>query len=130
VVRTDGSTRFRRSGDAVSFAALRVGQFVEVEGHALRDGSVQASKVGIEDGPGSDDNGGGGEVEFTGRVDSIAPPSLVVSGRLVVTDASTRVERGGSTIALSSIKAGDRVEVEGTPRSDGSVRAKKVKLED
>jgi hypothetical protein len=47
----------------------------------------------------------------------------------VVTDASTRVERGGSTIALSSIKAGDRVEVEGT-QSGGSVRAKKVKLED
>lgn len=131
LVRTDGSTRFRRSGNVVGFGALQVGQFVEVEGAALRDGSVQASKVGIEDGPGDDDNGSGqGEVEFTGRVDSIAPPSLVVSGRLVVTDASTRVERGGSAIALSSIKAGDRVEVEGTQRSDGSVRAKKVKLED
>ena len=129
LVRTDGSTRFRRSGNAVTFAALQVGQSVEVEGISQRDGSVQASKVGIEDGP----NGGGGaesEIRFTGRVDSIAPPSLVVAGRLVITDSSTRIERRGDPISLSSIKAGDRVEVEGTQRSDGSVRAKKVSLED
>lgn len=128
MVRTDGSTRFRRSGNTVTFGALQVGQFVEVEGVTLRDGSVQAGKVGIEDGP-----GGGGvesEVEFTGRVDSVTPPSLRVAGRLVATDSATRIERGGDPIALTSIKAGDLVQVEGAQQSDGSVRAKKVKLED
>jgi hypothetical protein len=127
LVRTDGSTRFRRSGNTVTFAALQVGQSVEVEGTTQRDGSVQASKVGIEDGPGG---GVQGEVEFTGRVDSVTPPTLRVAGRLVTTDSGTRIERGGDPIALSSIKAGDLVEVEGAPQSDGSVRAKKVKLED
>lgn len=131
LVRTDGSTRIRRSGNAVPFSALAVGQSVEVEGAPNRDGSVQATRIGIEDGP-NDDNGRGGEAEteFTGRVDSVTPPTLRVSGRLVVTDGSTRIERRGDAIALGAIHAGDTVEVEGTQLSDGSVRAKKVKLED
>ena len=127
LVRTDGSTRFRRSGNAISFGAFAVGQLVEVEGVVLRDGSVQASKVGLEDG--ADDNGGVEDnVEFTGRVDSVTPPSLVVAGRLVITDGSTRIERGGSAIALASIKTGDRVEIEEHRPLSREKRWKVVKL--
>jgi hypothetical protein len=133
-VRTNGSTRVRRSGNAVPFASLAVGMLVEVEGVPQRDGSVLATKIGIEDGPANGGGNGGGtvgaEIEFTGRAESVTPPTLIVAGRQVTTDGSTRIERGGDTIALSSIRAGDLVEVEGFTQADGSVRAKKVKLED
>jgi len=106
---------------------------VEVEGAPQRDGSVLATKIGSEDEPANGGgNGGtvGAEVEFTGRAESVTPPTLRVAGRLVTTDGATRIERGGDAIALSAIRAGDLVEVEGFAPADGSVRAKKVKLED
>jgi hypothetical protein len=55
----------------------------------------------------------------------------VVGGQSGATDSSTRVlDRGNNPIALSALKVGDRVEVEGVKRSDGSVLASKIKLQD
>ena len=72
----------------------------------------------------------GGEVEFTGRVQSITPPSLTVAGRTVWTDASTRIKRDDRTIALTDLRVGDLVEVEGRRQADGSILARKIKVED
>jgi hypothetical protein len=55
----------------------------------------------------------------------------VVGGRTVRVDASTRLlDRSNRPIALSGFKAGDLVEAEGYPQTDGSLLANMVKLED
>ena len=78
-----------------------------------------------------DEHEGEGEVELKGKVDSVGTDSLVVAGRTVHVDASTRLlDSKGMPIPLSGFKQGDFVEVEGTSQSDGSVLATKVKLED
>ena len=47
-----------------------------------------------------------------------------------MTDSGTRLlDRNNNPIAIGAFKGGDMVEVEGTNRSDGSVLAKKIKLQ-
>jgi Domain of unknown function (DUF5666)/Carboxypeptidase regulatory-like domain len=77
-----------------------------------------------------DDDDNGEEVEFRGAVQSVTPPDLRVAGRAVHTDGNTRILRKGQRIGLSDIKVGATVEVEGQRRADGSVLARKIKLED
>jgi hypothetical protein len=72
-----------------------------------------------------------GEVEFEGKVDSVGASSLVVDGRMVhVNDLTRLLDEKGMPIPLSAFQPGDLVEVEGTAQSDGSVLARKIKLED
>ncbi len=80
--------------------------------------------------PTPDDDDNGQEVEFRGAVQSVTPPDLRVAGRTVHTDGSTRILRKDQRIGLSDIKVGATVEVEGQRRADGSVLARKIKLED
>lgn len=132
LVRTSGSTSIQDSGKSVPFSSLRAGQLVEVEGTAQADGSVLARQIHIEDDgndDGNDDNGM--QLKFTGAIQSIAPPSLKVAGRTVVTNGSTQVlDHQNNPIPLGALQVGQTVEVEGTQQANGSVLAKKVKLED
>jgi hypothetical protein len=75
--------------------------------------------------PGDD----GEEDEFQGAVESISPPDLTVAGRLVHTDAGTDIKKHGDHITLADIQVGDLVEVEGALQADGSVLARKVRVE-
>ena len=77
----------------------------------------------------SDDDDG--EMELRGFVESTGVSSLIVSGRTVTVDEMTEIlGRQNQPIALSDIATGAFVEVEGWMQADGSVLAKKVKLED
>jgi len=123
-----------RNNAAMRFSELKVGQTVEVEGTNQSDGRLYARKVKREDGA-ADDKGGGGaddtgaSVNFVGSISSVSP--LVVGGQSVATDSSTRIlDRKNNPIQLSALKAGDKVEVEGVKRSDGSVLASKIKQQD
>ncbi len=70
------------------------------------------------------------EVEFKGVIESIdvKAKTLVVSGVKVITSASTEIERADERIALSDLKVGERVEVEGVLQSDGSVLAREIEV--
>lgn len=125
-VLTSAATRIRRGDHTISLGDLKVGDKVEVEGTQQADGGLLASQIRLED----DEDENEAEVEFKGRIDSISPPTLVVSGRLVVTNGSTRIRRGDKTVALADLKKGEKVEVEGTRQANGSVLASKVKVED
>jgi hypothetical protein len=138
-VSTDGLTQFLDRNNAASrLSDLRVGQAVEIEGTTQADGSLYARKVKQEDGAG-DGRGGGGNgggaddngasVNFVGSISSVSP--LVVGGQAVATDSATRVlDRKNNPISLSALKTGDKVEIEGVKRSDGSVLASKIKQQD
>lgn len=127
-VVVNGSTQILgRNNEAITLAALKAGDSVEVEGRAQADGSVVATKVKLEDGAAA--GGGEQEVKVTGRIESTSP--LRVAGRAIVTNAATRVlDKKGATISLATLKAGDSVEVEGVSQADGSVLASKIKLDD
>lgn len=127
LVQTDGLTEILgRSNSKIAFSALRVGDVVEIEGTSQSDGSVYARKVKLEDGATEAPES---EVNFVGSIQSLAP--LNVGGRAVSTDDSTRIlDRKNNPIPFSSLKVGDKLEVEGTSRGDGSVLAKKLKLQD
>jgi hypothetical protein len=125
-VTVDGMTELLgRQNDRVALSAITVGSFVEVEGWLQPDGSVLARKVKLED-DGEDE---ADEVEFTGPIQGLSP--LTVAGRVVTTNGSTRVlDDDNNPIGLSGLAVGMTVEVEGWSQADGSVLAKKIKLED
>jgi hypothetical protein len=125
-VATDGSTRIRRKGQTIPFGDLKVGQTVEVEGQTQANGSILAKSITVED----DEPENEAEVSFTGTIQSISGSTLMVAGKTVATDGNTRIRRKGDTIAFSDLKVGDKVEVEGTQRADGTILAKKISLED
>jgi len=73
------------------------------------------------------------EAELRGAIQAINPGAgtLMVAGRNVVTNASTRIiGRHDAVLTLKDLKVGDTVEVEGAAQADQSVLARKVKLED
>ena len=126
-VMIDSSTQvLDRQNNPIAIGALNAGGLVQVEGVSQSDGSILAKKIKIEDG---DDHAAENEVDFFGSITSLSP--LFVASRMVITDSSTRLLDGkNDPLAMGAFKAGDMVEVEGTSRSDGSVLAKKIKLED
>lgn len=130
VVRTDGLTRFLgRRNEPVSLADLRVGDTVEVEGSSQSDGSVYARKVKLEDADDNEAPQNEDEVQFTGGIESLNP--FRVAGRLVAVDGGTQIlDHRNGAIPFSALHVGNTVEVEGTGRADGSVLARKIKLED
>ena len=127
VFLVNGDTRIKRDGQTIPLSALKQGDKVEVEGITQADGSVLATKIKVED---EDENENENEVEFKGTIESITPPTLMVSGRKVVTNGSTRIRRGDKTVALTDLKPQEKVEVEGTMQADNSVLASKIKVED
>ena len=127
-VVTDGSTQLLdRQNAPIAMSAFKVGGMVEVEGTSRADGSVLAKKIKQQDAGGNDDPAGT-PVNFVGAVTSLSP--FAVAGRTVVTDGSTQLlDRQNAPIAMSAFKVGGMVEVEGTSRADGSVLAKKIKMQ-
>ncbi len=80
----------------------------------------------------SDEDDQDHETELKGAIQSIdlATSSLMVAGRKVVTNATTRiVGEHDATLALKDLKVGEKVEVEGTSQADQSVLARKIEVE-
>lgn len=131
---TDGAGRFSLSGVPSGRVELRfqgsgVDARLEVDG--LQPGQTLSLTVRVSGSSASKVDDSGGEVELRARVESVGVTSLVVGGRTVLVSASTQVlDRSNLPIPLSAIRVGDFVEAEGYPQADGSVLAKKVKLED
>jgi hypothetical protein len=127
-VTTNADTRIM-SGDEtrVSLSTLKVGATVEVQGTTQADMSVLAKTIQLQESQGDD----GGEVELKGKIQSIntAAGTLVVAGKTVATDSSTRIKRGDTSLTLKDLKVNDSVEVQGTSRADGTILAKHINLE-
>lgn len=126
-VRTSVATVVRRSSNEVGLAALVVGQSLQVKGLARADGSVEASRLTIED------EAPAVEIEFEGTLTSMAgsAPSLTltVGGRSVTTSAETVVRRSGDVLGFGALAVGQRLQVVG--RAQGSaVAATRLTIED
>src|SRR5207248_1892632 len=137
------NTRFRRGA---TFADLKVGDRVAVQGALQADGTVLASIVRDLD---QED---ARVVELEGAITAITPPDrLVVAGVTVVVNADTRIEGEGihrgpashgtrptprdggvdddDDLTFADLAVGDEVEVEGLAQADGSVLALRIEVE-
>jgi len=155
-VVTTPATEIKRGDTKIPLTALRIGETVKVEGTLEADGSVTAREIkaaglapqptptpGATPTPGpaptpgptpspsptpDDDDDDDEELEFTGIIQSITPPSLRVSERSVLTDGRTEFKGEGRIHSLLDLRVGDTVEVEGTLMADGStVLASEIK---
>src|SRR5712692_11237925 len=119
-VDTDANTRIEEREDMpLTLADLKVGDVVRVEGTLQAGGKVLAREIERLTPPGLN------EVLLRGMVSSVDPSksSFTVSGLTVSTDASTKLV---GIATLADLKMGDRVLVQGTLQSDGSVLARLV----
>jgi hypothetical protein len=66
------------------------------------------------------------ETFFTGTLEQVAPPRLVVSGRPVDASQIRKVWRGDRRIQLEDLAVGEKVKVWGTMRGDGVLLAEEI----
>jgi len=100
-----------------------VGAIVEVKGVLRPDGSVDATRIEVEQAaPGAHC------IEFQGVIESLPSTTgfvgdWIVSGRTVHVNSITRIETEGGPVAV-----GARVEIEGCERADGSIDANEIEV--
>ncbi len=129
-----------RNGRRAALEHLEVGEKLKVWGTQRADGGVVAEEIEVRSSSSSTPPPGNGEkVSFKGKVESISftastvhaspnghYPTLVVAGRKVKTDGSTRFKWSDSThLDPREIKVGDRARVEGR-KKNGHVLASKL----
>jgi Domain of unknown function (DUF5666)/Carboxypeptidase regulatory-like domain len=119
-VTTDASTRIDDRGTSIALSDLHAGDVVRVEGTLQTGGKVLAREIDRLPPPAA------AAVLLRGAVGSIdtAKSTFTVSGLTIATDASTRF--AGGAASLADLKVGDRVLVQGTVQSDGTVKARLV----
>jgi hypothetical protein len=133
--QTDSAGQFELHGVPngrvrLRFEAAQVQAELEIEG--LEDGHAMNVEVHVSaDGAFlADTDDHRGETSLRGRIDAVNGTRLQVQGHVVQTDGLTQfVGRRDEAIGFGALKLGDSVEIEGTSQADGSVLAKKIKLE-
>jgi hypothetical protein len=133
LVKGDATTAFFGDGDKPdTFADLKDGVRVEVKGQQ-RNGFVHATRIHVNDGgettPPEDTSA---SIQGTLKTLAGAPPSLVltVNSTTVRTSASTTVKRRGDFQTLETLRLGQTLHVVGTRRSDGSIDARLIEIDD
>lgn len=114
-VNVSATTRIETEG-----AAPAVGAAVEAKGALLGDGSVNATKIEVEN--------RAGQFEFKGTIESLpASINLIgdwrVGGRTIRVLPSTKIERKYGTVAIGAF-----VEIYGTLLGDTSINAAKIEV--
>ncbi|HKC60678.1 MAG TPA: DUF5666 domain-containing protein [Myxococcales bacterium] len=118
-IDTDANTRIEDHEVDLKLSDLKVGDIVRVEGQLQAGGKVLAEEIELLVPAGT------AEVLLRGTVDSVDPKGafFTVSGLKIVTNSSTKL---ANIAAVTDLKMGDRVLVQGTLQSDGSVLARLV----
>ena len=134
--QTDSAGQFELRGVPSGRARLHFeapGIQAELEIEGLEDGHALTIEVHVS-GDGaflSNTDDRRAETSLRGPIEAISGRRLQVQGRVVQTDGLTQfLGRGNEPVSLADLKVGDSVEIEGASQSDGSVYARKVKLED
>jgi hypothetical protein len=120
-IKTTAQTTF--SGGACT--DVKSGVKVDAKGTRQTDGSITAQSVRLE----MESGGGDTEMDVDGLVAGLSGscPALtfMVNATTVKTDATTQFKNG----ACADVKAGVKVEAEGTRQTDGSLLARSVSVE-
>jgi uncharacterized protein DUF5666 len=111
-ITVSATTTIGHGSTPMTLASIHVGDRVEVHGMATSATTIAATKIEVETEaaePGEDQ-----EAEVDGTVTAVGANSLTVGTRMVSVVATTRIVSDGTSVALSSIHVGDRVEAKGT----------------
>jgi hypothetical protein len=118
IVHVSPATRIEQEHGPVA-----VGAFVEVEGTAREDGSLDAREIEVE----SNVAGGDGRDELKGRIEQLPVGGLLgdwlVGGRTVRVTSATQIDQEHGPVAIGAF-----VEVKGASQPDGSILASKVEV--
>lgn len=103
--------------------AAAVGATVKVEGLTRADNSVDAREINVKVAAQNDDG-----LKFKGTIESLpGTPGFTgdwrVGGRTIHVSSPTRIETEDGPVAIGAF-----VEIEGTPRADGSMDASKIEV--
>src|SRR5262249_6601644 len=118
-IDTDANTKIEDHDADLKLSDLKVGDIVRAEGQLQAEGKVLGEEIERLAPAGS------AAVLLRGVVDSVdaTKGSFTVSGLKVATDTSTKF---ANVTGVGDLKAGDRVLVQGTLQTDGSVLARLV----
>ncbi len=112
-------------GLEVTFDQLKVGMFVEVEGHFIGTDSLVADEIELEE-PDFDN-----ELEFSGHIDSVLVDEIVINNRHIRVTNATLIElRNDQPGSFSDLTVGLFVEVKAAIAEDGLLTALRIKVED
>ncbi len=123
-VRVTNTTIFLNEQDLpITFADLRLNDFVEVRAQLLTDSILVALRVKREDNPSN-------EVEFTGSLNVLSFSALIVGNLVVRVDAATvYVDHNNLPLAITDLHLGMVVEVQAQRQNDGSLLAVRVQVQ-
>ena len=127
LVRGDATTAILGSSNHTrAFTDLTNGSVVEVKG-VQRNGFVQASRIRVE-GPDADagDHGGQAEAEAEGTLGAVSGTCPMIASSVGATKFTTGASTRFDGAACAAFKPGDRVEVKGTRKTDGSIAAARL----
>ena len=128
---TDATGRFSFAGLAPGDATLRFrgsGFDVSVRIPGLKDKQTLQITVRITEHGCEVRRGKSNEITVVGAIDKVGTSSITISGLEIATDANTKIEDHDANLALSDLKAGDIVRVEGTLQAEGKVLAQEIEL--
>ena len=133
LLKGDTSTTFFGDGDRTdAFADLKNGLRVEVKGQQ-QNGFVYAVSIHINapDAPTTPPEDTSASIEGILKTIGGAPPSLslTVDSTKVQTSSSTTVKRRGDVQTLAALAVGQTLHVIGTRRSDGSIDAREIDID-
>jgi hypothetical protein len=133
VTAVDVDGQFVLSGVPVGTATLRFGGAgvdARVDVPGLKDGFVTSITVQLQGGSarlaGMPNCTPTAEAAFSGVLEQVTGPDLVVGGRRVDASQVKKVWRDGRRIALSELEVGEVLKVWGTLRGDGTVVAEEI----
>lgn len=119
------TTDIRKGNTPVTAAELLPGTRVHVKAATAADGVKTATRVIVQ-------NVKNSGVKVNGQVTAVSATGLTVqtetSSVTIATDASTRIVKKKAAIALTDIRAGDRVKVDGTPAGENVVLAREIEV--
>lgn len=126
----DGSATLRFEGTGVD-ARLTIGGLVDGQVLTITVAVAGSSATLISTALGPGDSNGpvptpGPSVEFSGLIESLTPPSLVVAGKTAITGATTLYKGPGNTRSLADLSVGNTVRVEGMLNASGIVFAREI----
>jgi len=127
-VNVDSNTVIREKGQVIQLSAVNVGDQVEAVGTSVDAHTILAQRINVEV-PETE----AGEVEVQGTVQTVGTSSLTVStsnGTMTVNvDSNTVIRKQGTTIQLSDVKVGDKIEAVGTSIDPTTILAKTINVE-
>ncbi|HMA06525.1 MAG TPA: DUF5666 domain-containing protein [Ramlibacter sp.] len=124
IIRTDDDTQIRANGMGAGIDDRIVGEAADVDGSLQQDGSILARRINTAL------KGSNNTFEFSGAIERIIQPNqLVVAGRPVITNSSTKIEIADRDAYFSALSVGQKAEVKGLLQVDQSVLATSIEAQ-